>query len=152
MKFNDAVFGIFFLVFSSLVLLYSRSLPSLPGYAYGSGFFPAITGVALFICGLFLTARGIRSKEKILVFGDWVRSPKLISNIVLIPLNLVFYIIFANKLGFILTVIAMLTVTIWWLRGKLLSTATVSVCIALFAYLFFYKLMMVPLPVGVLGF
>jgi hypothetical protein len=46
----------------------------------------------------------------------------------------------------------MLIVTIWWLRGKFVSTVIISVCVSLFAYGFFYKLMTVPLPPGLFYF
>ena len=152
MKFNDVIPGVLLFLFSSFVMVNARSLPSLPGYAYSAGFFPTITAAALMICSVMLIVKGIYSKAKLVVLGDWVKSPKLISNIVLIPLNLVFYIAFANKLGFILTSTIMLIVTIWWLRGKIVSTAITSVCVSLFAYGFFYKMMMVPLPPGLFGF
>ena len=152
MKFNDAIPGALLFLFSGFILVNARSLPSLPGYAYGSGFFPAITAVALMICSVMLIAKGFFSKAKPVVLGDWVKSPKLISNIVLIPLNLVFYMLFANGLGFILTSTIMLIATIWWLRGHIVSTAITSVCVSLFAYGFFYKLMTVPLPRGLFGF
>lgn len=152
MRFNDAIPGALLFLFSSFVLVNARSLPSLPGYEYGAGFFPTITAIALMICSVMLIVKGAYSKAKLLVLGDWIKSPKLVSNIVLIPMNLVFYIVFANRLGFILTSMIMLIATIWWLRGKIVSTVITSVCVSLFAYVFFYKLMTVPLPPGLLSF
>ncbi|MDR1732484.1 MAG: tripartite tricarboxylate transporter TctB family protein [Synergistaceae bacterium] len=152
MKFNDAVFGIFFLIFSTLIMIRAHSLPSLPNYAYGAGFFPALTAAAMFVCGALLTVRGLKSGVRVFTPGEWMKSPKLVSNLLLVPLNLLFYIFFANRLGFLLTGIIMLTCTIGWLRRRLLSTLVISLCLTIFAYAFFYRLMMVPLPAGILGF
>lgn len=152
MKFNDVVPGVLMFLFSIFILISAKDLPSLPGYEYGAGFFPSLVALALLISSVILIVKGVRSRAKIMVLGDWVRSPKLVSNIVLIPLNLVFYIVFVEKIGFILTSTTMLTVTIWWLRGRLLSTVITSVCVSLFAYGFFYKFMAVPLPQGLFGF
>ena len=86
-----------------------------------------------------------------MVLGEWTKSPKLVSNICLIPGSLVFYMLVSNLLGFIVTVIVMLTFTIWWLRGHLLSAFVVSVASAVSVYAFFSKLMLVPLPAGIFG-
>ncbi|MDL2297650.1 tripartite tricarboxylate transporter TctB family protein [Synergistaceae bacterium OttesenSCG-928-D05] len=151
MKISDAIFGIILIVFSVLVLIYSRTLPSLPGYAYGSGFFPSLTAIFILGGGILLLVRGVRAKQPLLVLGAWTKSPKLISNICLIPLNLVFYILVSDKLGFILTTFLMMTATIWWLRKKVASTIIVAAVSAVITYAFFAKLMLVPLPAGIFG-
>ena len=92
-----------------------------------------------------------QEKGWLVVLGEWTKSPKLVSNICLIPGSLVFYMLVSNLLGFIVTVIVMLTFTIWWLRGHLLSAFVVSVASAVSVYAFFSKLMLVPLPAGIFG-
>ncbi|MDR1730888.1 MAG: tripartite tricarboxylate transporter TctB family protein [Synergistaceae bacterium] len=151
MKISDTVFGIIIIIFSVLILIYSRTLPSLPGYAYGSGFFPAFTAVFMLGGGIVLLAGGLRSKAPLIVMGEWAKSPRLVANICLIPLNLVFYMLTVDTLGFVVTSFAMMTATIWWLRRKVFSTLLVSALTAIFIYLFFAKLMLVPLPEGLIG-
>ena len=45
----------------------------------------------------------------------------------------------------------MLTFTIWWLRRKLKSSLIVAVVSSILIYVFFSKIMLVPLPAGFLG-
>ncbi|NLA91542.1 MAG: tripartite tricarboxylate transporter TctB family protein [Synergistaceae bacterium] len=151
MKINDKVFGAVLIVFSIAVLVYSRSLPVLPGYKYGAGFFPAFTSIFLLGSGLVLFFRNFRAKSALIKFGEWTKSPALVANISVIPLNLVFYMAFANLLGFVLTTTIMTTFTIWWLRRKLVSSFVVAGSTAILAYIFFAKIMLVPLPAGILG-
>ena len=151
MKISDTVFGIFLVVFGAFVLIYSRTLPSLPGYAYGSGFFPSFSAVFILAGGIALTVRGLRAHQPPIVLGEWTKSSRLVANICVIPLNLVFYIVASNTLGFVLTSFLMMSFTIWWLRRKVTSTLIVSGVGSLLIYLFFAKLMLVPLPAGLLG-
>ncbi|GHV47589.1 hypothetical protein FACS1894204_11140 [Synergistales bacterium] len=152
MKISDAVFGVCLMLFAGFILIYSRTLPSLPGYAYGSGFFPSFTAIFILGGGIALLVRGLRVRAPLIVMGEWTRSPRLVSNICLIPLNLVFYILASDYLGFVLTSFIMLSVTIWWLRKKILSTVIVSALSAIIIYAFFGRLMLVPLSPGILGF
>ena len=152
MKINDKIFGILLICFAVFVWMYSMTLPSLPGQKYGAGFFPAFTSIFIFGCGVLLFIRGLKQEKGwLVVLGEWTTSPKLVSNICLIPGSLVFYMLVSNLLGFIVTVIVMLTFTIWWLRGHLLSAFVVSVASAVSVYAFFSKLMLVPLPAGIFG-
>lgn len=152
MKINDKIFGILLICLAVFVWMYSMTLPSLPGQKYGAGFFPAFTSIFIFGCGILLFIRGFKQEKGwLVVLGEWTKSPKLVSNICLIPGNLVFYMLVSNMLGFMLTVVVMLTFTIWWLRGHLLSAFVVAAASALSIYAFFSKLMLVPLPTGIFG-
>lgn len=151
MKISDKIFGSILICFSIFVLIYSRSLPTLPGYKYGAGFFPSVSAVFILGCGVILLVRGIRIKDRLIVFGEWTRSPTLVANICLIPGSIVFYMLVSDFLGFVPTVIVMTTFTIWWLRKKFVSSFIVTSISAVFIYVFFSKIMLVPLPTGFLG-
>ncbi|MDR1514413.1 MAG: tripartite tricarboxylate transporter TctB family protein [Synergistaceae bacterium] len=151
MKISDAVFGVILVVFAAIILIYSRTLPTLPGYAYGSGFFPSFTAIFILCGGIALAIRGVRERQPLLVLGEWTKSLRLISNICVIPLSIVFYIALSDTLGFVLTSFLMMSGTIWWLRRKILSTVIVSGISSALIYIFFAKMMLVPLPTGFLG-
>ena len=151
MKISDKIFGAVLICFSLFVLVYARSLPTLPGQNYGSGFFPATAAIFTLGCGGILLVRGMKKKDKMLVLGEWTKSPVLVANICLIPANLIFYMLVSDVLGFMPTVIIMLTFTIWWLRRKLKSSFIVAVVSSILIYVFFSKIMLVPLPAGFLG-
>ena len=151
MKISDTIFGIILTAFAVFVLAYSQSLPSLPGYAYGSGFFPSFSAVFILGGGILLLIRGIRDKKPWLVLGEWTKIPRLVANICIIPLSLVFYIFASEWLGFVLTSFLLMSVMIWWLRGKIVSAVVISAVTAILIYVFLAKLMLVPLPTGILG-
>lgn len=151
MKISDAIFGVVLITFAVFVLIYSRTLPSLPGYAYGSGFFPSLTAIFVMGGGILLLIRGVVAKQPLLVLGEWTKSRKLVSNICLIPLNLFFYIVASDKLGFVPTAFLMMFFTIWWLEKKVVSTLIISAVSSVLIYAFFAKLMLVPLPAGIFG-
>ncbi len=151
MKISDKIFGAVLICFSLFILVYARTLPTLPGQNYGAGFFPATAAIFILGCGIILLVRGIKKRDKLLVLGEWTKSPTLVANICLIPANLIFYMLASSALGFVLTVIIMLTFTIWWLRRKFKSSFIVAVTSAILIYVFFSKIMLVPLPAGFLG-
>ena len=139
MKISDKIFGAVLICFSLFVLVYARSLPTLPGQNYGSGFFPATAAIFTLGCGGILLVRGMKKKDKMLVLGEWTKSPVLVANICLIPANLIFYMLVSDILGFMPTVIIMLTFTIWWLRRKLKSSFIVAVVSSILITYFFQK-------------
>jgi putative tricarboxylic transport membrane protein len=57
----------------------------------------------------------------------------------------------ANKLGFIISGVAILFILMMKLRVSLLRSSIVSVVLVCFVFLIFSKLLRVPLPIGLLG-
>ena len=74
-KKGDTIPGVFSLVLGSLTLVYIFQnskmvvLGGTDGAGVGPGFFPFICGVALIVCGIFLTLRGVRQNGTIDYFA-----------------------------------------------------------------------------------
>ena len=54
MRFNDAIFGIVLVVFALAEIAYTQTFPRLHGQDYGPDLFPVIIGSGLIICGIIL--------------------------------------------------------------------------------------------------
>lgn len=152
MRINDAILGIIIIILSSLVIFESRSFPALPGVPYGPGLFPTIIACFMIVGGVILIFKGIK---KLPITGwyeleEWARKRNTYFTLGIIFSVLLFYILFSEKLGFILTSILILSSMLLWTRGRkqFLSSVCISVFFSLIIFILFGKLMRIPLPIG----
>ena len=151
MKLNDAIFGLVLLALGSAVLFAIQGFPKIPGQPVGPALFPGLIAVGLCICGFLLVVRGLRQpRQAWLVFDDWVRSPRHVAALLVLIGSMLFYIVAADRLGFLPTAVIILLAMLTVLRvppGRSLAIALVATLLIHFA---FYKLLRVPLPWGLL--
>lgn len=152
MKVNDAVIGFILVALGSAVLFAIRGFPKIPGQPVGPALFPGLIAAGICIAGLLLVVRGwrARAQQRWLAWDDWVRSPRHVAALAVLLGAIVFYVLAADKLGFLPTSLAILMAMFTVLRvppGRALLVAVVATLLIHFA---FYKLLRVPLPWGVL--
>lgn len=151
MKVNDAIPGALLVALGAAVLIGVQGFPKIPGQPVGPALFPGLIAVGLCVCGLILVVKGwlARREGPWFVFDDWVRSaPHAIALGILLG-SIVFYIAFADTLGFFITASIVLFAQLVSLRVaplRALAIALVAVAVIHFA---FYKLLRVPLPWGI---
>jgi putative tricarboxylic transport membrane protein len=152
MKINDAIFGLVLAVLGGLVLFTVQSYPKIPGQQVGPALFPGLIAAGIFACGLILMVRGWRERKAApwVTPGDWVRSPRHVAGFVLLVASVVFYIVAAQKLGFLLSAVLILTAMFYVLRVPLGRSLLIAVIASLVIHFMFYKLLRVPLPWGIL--
>jgi putative tricarboxylic transport membrane protein len=155
MKFNDAVIGIFFILFGALLFYVTRNFPPMPGQAYGPDLFPRMIGAGMMIAGAILTVKGLRERREGAAWAvpfDWMSSPRAVSNFILVVAVLVFYILASQRLGFLITGFLCLAALLFWLRGARTWASSTAIALAsvIVIQLFFGQLLRVPLPWGVL--
>ncbi|MEY3887465.1 MAG: hypothetical protein RL650_1557 [Pseudomonadota bacterium] len=152
MKIHDTVFGLIFLALGTLVLFAIRGYPNIPGQPVGPALFPGLIAVGLCITGLMLVIKGVRQKTIAPWFAweDWVRSPRHVLALCVLLASVVFYIAFANSLGFLLTSLLILIALFRVLHVGWRRTLIVALVATLVVHFAFYKLLRVPLPWGVL--
>jgi putative tricarboxylic transport membrane protein len=110
------------------IILGAAQFPVIPGQDYGPAFFPTIIGVGLLLSGAAYAFNALRQPEP---GAETVRLWETVGFIVLVSVFLT---------GFLV----LLKVALW--RAALLAViATVAV------YLVFIRLLMVPLPAGILS-
>ena len=152
MKINDAFWGVLLLALGSLVLWAVRGYPNIPGQPVGPALFPSLIALGLCAGGALLVWQGWRKRAQApwLAWDDWVRSPRHVKALAALIGSVLFYIVAAERLGFLITAVLLLVTLFrslqvgWWRAAFWAVLATVVV------HLVFYKLLRVPLPWGVL--
>lgn len=152
MRFNDAIFGILLILFAVAEIAYATSFPSLYGQNYGPDLFPIIIGCGLALCGVFLIISGIAKREMMpkVEMGAWASDRGTALNVVLLIAAMVFYILASEWLGFVITSLLILTILFVRLGSSLLTSITIAVIVTLLIHTVFAKVLLVPLPWGVL--
>ena len=120
----------------------------MPGQKFGPAWFPGLIASGLGICGFFLILSGVRQRGPWLALPAWVHQRRPLLGVGSVIAGLLFYIVAADKLGFHLTGILLLT---FWMRilGASWRMAAVAAVIATLAiHLSFYKILRIPLPWG----
>ena len=110
MKFNDAIIGVFLIIFAIIEILYARTFPTLFGQQFGPSEFPILIGIGLAFCGAVLIMRGLRLRYKnaivggaLVSVGEWIESNAAITNFALVLLSILFFILSVDDVGFVIT-------------------------------------------------
>ncbi|MFI5410346.1 tripartite tricarboxylate transporter TctB family protein [Kaistia sp. UC242_56] len=147
-KLSELHLGVLSALGGLALLLASAHFAALPGQAYGAGTMPRLIGWCAILLGCFMVATSLKHLPAMLKphLADWVRTPRLVLSAVACIAVIVFYILFAETLGFIPTTFIsllglMLALRTGWLTALLASAAT-----TLAVYYGFSRLLMVPLP------
>lgn len=170
MKSNDVPVGAGLLVLALLILWHVSSFPPAPGQPYNAALFPGIAATGLAFAAIALIVTGLRKKNsdrrasaeaaraelealaseqdvEVLQTAD---VPSRLLAILVTAGAIVFYLIAANFLGFIITGAIILAVLMWSYGVRLMVLVPVSIIGAVLIHLAFYKLLSVPLPWGLL--
>lgn len=152
MKANDAVFGALLLALGALVLFAVRNFPKIPGQPVGPALFPGLIATGLCVCGALLIWKGLRSRaaQPWLAWEDWVRLPRHLLALAVLLGSIVFYIVAANRIGFLPCAVLILLANFLALRVPPGRAVLVAVLASLVIHFAFYKLLRVPLPWGLL--
>jgi putative tricarboxylic transport membrane protein len=153
-RFNDAISGVFFVLFGIVLFVITRNFPTMPGQHYGADLFPRLIGSFMIGGGGVLIHKGLRQAHAVPWVSalDWMRSPRHVSNFILVIAVMIFYIVASDPLGFFLTGGISLFVLMAWLRGFPCwrSSLVIALLSTIVIQLFFGKLLRVPLPWGIL--
>lgn len=150
MKLNDAIFGGLFLVLAIAVLVASRAFPAIPGQQIGPSAFPTLVASILAACSLLLIVRGLRSRQRWVEGGAWLRSPRHMLRFAAVVGALLFYLAAAPTLGFVLTAVLLMIGLLRAFGVKWTTSLLTAVIVTLVIHTIFYKVLRVPLPWGLL--
>lgn len=154
MHLSDRVTGLFLALLGALAFWGGSLLPAVPGQDVGPAAFPMVIGAGLVICGALIAAGIGHSFEAAEADADG-GPPGFAARLgpiaaLLPPALLIFYVLAAERLGFLLTAGIMLLVAARALGASWRLTAATVVLAPPVVHLIFYKLLRVPLPAGVL--
>ena len=157
MRLPDRFTGLFLVGLGAAAAYGGWKLPPVPGQPVGPNVFPLVIGIGLALCGLaiaFGIGHSFEEEEEIVPFeGGEAPAPtgKLYGlRALLPPALLLFYVVVAERVGFILTaaIIVYVPATALGARWKLALPLTIGAPIVI--HLIFSKLLRVPLPIGLL--
>lgn len=151
MRFHDALIGCVIILLGVAVLWHAQSFPSMGDGRPGPGLFPTVLSSLFILSGIVLCIQARHSKAPLCA-----RLPELdakgLCNLALALASIVFFVLVSEHLGFLLTSFLCMSTLMLTLRAKVLTTVLTATGTTLFIYAVFHKLLMVPLPRGILYF
>lgn len=135
---------------AAAILWHIQGFPEMPGQRFGPAWFPGVLAAGLGACGLLLVVSGARERGPWLTLPNWFGRSRALLGVASVVAGLVFYVLAADKLGFHLVGIALLTIWIRVLGGSWRVAVTVGIVATVLIHLSFYKLLRIPLPWGLL--
>lgn len=152
MRVNDALFGLALLALAVFVWLHAAGFPKVPGTAYGPAFFPQVLALGLAASAILLIWRGARQAAggQFVQLAPWTREPGRWLGLLLMLSSLVVYALLDEILGFHITGFLITAVFMLYLGVRPWLAVLCSLGTVVVIWLLFARLLLVPLPGGVL--
>ncbi|WP_447527449.1 tripartite tricarboxylate transporter TctB family protein [Vreelandella sp. TE19] len=153
MNFDDRLNGLIFILLGSVVVVFAQQLPTLSFIDYGPGFFPTLIGCAMVLAGGVIALKPFFQGE---TGGDWAALPRAhswpraLGAICVVAGAIVFYIATVNALGFLISMPVSLFILLGFFDRHILRDVVIAVVGSFLLHSFFYQLMSVQLPWGLL--
>ena len=149
MKISDTVVGAGFLAAGALIIAGTMHYPPLDGGYPGPSLFPRILGGLMVAFGGLVGLKGLRTGDTTQEV-EWLLLHKSTGfiNAVFVLVGVAAYILFVEKLGFLLMGALLLFVVMWRLKVPPLKALLVAVVFNTLVHFLFAKIMRVPLPLG----
>lgn len=153
MKFSDVALGAFLACFAIAMMAWASTFPRPQGSAFGPALFPLVIGGLMACAGVTLTVQGLRAgaTRPLVALDPWMRQARPILNVALVLGLPALYIVASDRIGFIPLAALLLFALTWQLGGRLLPAIVSAVLVPVAIHAFFVKLLLVPLPWGLLA-
>lgn len=154
MQIGQGIAGTFFIILAAVALWHVRGFPSLPGHFYGPGFFPTVILLAIIACGLVLAVRAARAPRGPDGFTadapSWRGNTQGVGSVALLVVAVLAFYLFGERIGFHPIAFATMFAFYMWLGRGVLWSMCLAVGLTLAFDLLFRKVLMVPLPRGLM--
>ncbi|KQP13093.1 tripartite tricarboxylate transporter TctB family protein [Pseudorhodoferax sp. Leaf267] len=148
MRVHDSLTGAVLLLLSLAVLWHIQGFPPAAGQQFGPALFPGLIAGGMAIASAALVWHGWRAGGPLVALSEGLRSPRHMAALVVTLAAMVFYILAADTLGFILCSVVILVAMQLALGVRLPMAVGVALLATLVIHACFYKLLRVPLPWG----
>jgi len=160
MRLPDRVTGLFLVGLGTAAAYGGWLLPPVPGQPVGPNVFPLVIGIGLAACGLMIAfgvGHTFEEEEQLVAAepGQEAAAPPPQGRLyglraLLPPALLFFYVLAADRLGFILTAGLIVLATATALGAKPKLSIPLAILAPIGIHLIFAKLLRVPLPIGLI--
>jgi putative tricarboxylic transport membrane protein len=159
MRLPDRVTGLFLVGLGSASAYGGWLLPPVPGQPVGPNVFPLVIGIGLALCGLMIAfgvGHSFEEEEELIPLESGQqaaaapRSKLYGLRALLPPALLLFYVLAADRLGFIITAALIVLATSTALGARLKLSIPLALLAPIGVHLIFAKLLRVPLPIGLI--
>jgi len=149
MKISDTVVGAGFVAAGALIVAGTMQYPTLDGGYPGPSLFPRILGGLMVGFGGLVSVKGLRARDATedVDLLHLYRNPSFI-NAMFILVGVTTYVLFVERLGFLLMGALLLFVVMWRLKVPPMRALLVAVVFNTIVHFLFAKTMRVPLPLG----
>ena len=152
---QDLVAGLLAAGLGAAVLLHVQTFPQLPDGQPGPALFPGIVGALFVFFGLTLAVRSVLTRRKVrdTVPTSTTSPTSTMSgrlNALAVLGFVVGYLLVVEMLGFVLTMGGLLFLLMWRLGARPLVAVAASVATTTVMVLIFQRVLLVPLPTGLL--
>lgn len=153
MKLNDALLGGFFLVLALWIGAEALTMPRMSGTVIGAGTFPLIVAAIMAVGGAVLMVSGLRhlADAPIAALQPWLAQRDALRRAGATILFVLLYALLGQTIGFPLLVPAMMVALLWLTTGRPLLSLILGGAISAGVWLLFARILMVPLPLGLLA-
>lgn len=152
MRLNDAVPGVFLILFALAEMAYTTTFPATFGQQIGPDLFPQLIGIGLLGCGVILVISGLAERERVpfVKVGVWATDRGAFINFLLVPAAPLLYILASDWLGFIPTALIILVTLLYRFGVSPLTSLALALATTLVIQQVFANVLLVPLPWGLL--
>lgn len=151
MRFSDAALGAMCLLGGIALGWYAYSLPSIPRQNYGAATYPLMIATGLIFCSAKLLYSGVRhGREPLVQVSDEIKNPRALFGVLATIALVLFYIFFSRRLGFIPTATIVTFSMFLIFRVHPVKAITLAVIAAFVCDFVFRKMLLVPLPFGIM--
>lgn len=148
MRIHDTLLGLLFMALAAAFFAYTFTFPSLPGQKYGPALFPQVIAVGVFVCGALIAGRGYGSGRPWWQVNEALQDGRRLMSFFALPLAIIFYLLAAERLGFIPTAALIVGTLSWWFGVRPWKAVQLAVVVTAVVQWFFGTVMRVPLPRG----
>jgi putative tricarboxylic transport membrane protein len=135
-------------VLGAAVYFSSRGFPNVPGQKLGASTLPSIVAVGLFVCGLLLVLRSLRSARHGAASDEAPEAEQITPAFGILG-SIVLYLVASDGLGYLIVAPVCMAIAMRALKVGWKGAIGWSIVASLAVHLAFYKLLKVPLPWGI---